>query len=136
MNPNKWLAMTDEELAVEAAKVLVPEPWKHDIKLKVGKDCVAFDHCLKCKKKTSPTAIAQDSYEQYTRLRDFDCSVPDAITLDWNTAMEWFRKAKPLASIVRRLCGPSWISATHWMLTEAQPTDYIRAACMAMEDKI
>ena len=113
----EWLAVPEDELGVELAKVLTPGPWKHKwVSGEQGKQV-----CKKCHTRYSLQAV-KDS-----------CPVPDPIKVDWNVAMEWFRESKPLKSILRSLCGPSWASATSWMLVEAQPHHYLIAAAMAAE---
>ncbi len=112
----EWLQIPEDKLGVKLAEVLTPGPWKH------GACMGPVAKCTKCGE------VYWDNGKFVGKGKS--CSVPDPITIDWNTAMAWFRKAKPLASVLRSLCGPSWISETNWMLTEAQPKHYLIAAAM------
>ena len=74
----EWLALGD--LPLEAAKVLVPKKeWKH---LDAG-----GTHCPRCGQK-----IRQGHYNNPglpTDMMKNPCSVPDPLTIDWNTAKYW-----------------------------------------------
>ncbi len=73
-NAETLLALGDE-LGLEAAKVLVPEPWKHKRRDEEG---IKFCFCKKCGR-------------DMVRMQEVDlsCPVPDRIdTTDWNVAMK------------------------------------------------
>ncbi len=75
----QWLAYGDK-LSVELAKVFTPKPWKHDIMgARLNTDGYAW--CKKCK-----------LWIYFECDKPKSCSVPDPITIDWNTAMEWRNK--------------------------------------------
>lgn len=72
MTLKQFLSLPASEQALEAAKVLVDKPWKHKIVSKwPGDPPVQCDlrYCSKCGKGV--------------RSR---CTIPDPLTLDWNTA--------------------------------------------------
>ncbi len=112
MTAKEWLEVPDQDLPVKLAEVLAPGPWKHDM------DSRRAGVCHKCK-----------------RLPDGYCPVPDPITIDWNTAMEWFRKVtkdeKMLSEVMDTITEKgdwSWFWIYH-----AQPKHYLIAAAMAAE---
>jgi hypothetical protein len=114
----EWLALGDE-LGVELAKVLTPGPWKHDWGNK--------SRCANCAR-------------YWPEDIDSPCPVPDPITIDWNTAMEWFRKTPLLCQAVAMKCiyyvvmegDADELSEMYlWWLTFAQPKHYLIAAAMA-----
>ena len=61
--------------------------------------------------------------------------LPGLQKIDWNTAMEWFRKTKPKRSIIRKICGPAWQDEMTWLVAEAQPKHYLIVAAMCVERK-
>ncbi len=68
----QWLALDD--LPTELAKVLTPGPWKHETQNRQG------GICHKCWKRPG---------FNIPRPGGKFCSVPDPITIDWNTAKYW-----------------------------------------------
>ncbi len=70
--PEEWLALDDDELGLELAKVFTPGPWKHRWHRKPR----GFRKCTKCEMR-------------HRDWKDELCPVLDPITIDWNTAMEW-----------------------------------------------
>lgn len=120
----QWLA--ERELGLEAAKVLVPGPWKHKWN---GSGAICCD-CLNC------------GVMQRSRTRKEDCPVPDPIDVnDWNVAKYWQGKITKDAfdsAIWEVYRASGWGSDNegyYWMVNYAQPSDYLRAACMAQENK-
>ncbi len=129
----QWLTLGDD-LAVELAKVFTPGPRKHDFP--EMRDLYrpfiinAYGPCRKCRRH---------------RMDEFtNCHLPDRIKIDWNTAMEWFRKV-PLLNIINILAEVSnaaiddvedWQADEQgevnlWFLIYAQPKHYLIAAAMA-----
>ncbi len=121
----QWLA--ERELGLEAAKVLVPGPWKHKWN---GSGAICCD-CLNC------------GVPQRSGTRKEDCPVPDRIDVkDWNVVMEWGDKIfngehdEILAMVKEAETGSKeWDIADvlRWWLRFAQPRHYIVVACMAKE---
>ena len=119
----QYLAMTDEKLALEAAEVLTPGPWKH--KWAAG-GCFTF--CKKCQ------------CNMIDKPRESPCTVPDRIKLDWNTAMEWRDKVNPIRWF--KALVEIWLEETKEevfcerdVLFDAQPRHYLIAAAMAEGNK-
>ena len=123
----EWLAYGDD-LPVKLAKVFTPGPHSHDFY--GGKD-EPSEKCLKCN-------LDEDTVECF-------CSVPDPITIDWNVAMEWFRKAPKtqvtviaMRSVYRFATGMRArldYTVIRWFLEFAHPKHYLIAAAMAAERK-
>ena len=69
------------------------------------------------------------------------CSVPDPITIDWNTAMEWRDKVHAIRFddamyvIYRAASHASVWRYSDWLRRHAQPKHYLIAAAMAVERK-
>ncbi len=128
MTTKELLALSDDELALELAKVLVP--WKH----KDSRYDPVLQHgfyCTKCHKDLSNGVIQTH------------CPVPDPIKLDWNTAIEWFRKTggaeRELYHIYQRYV--TCISGSQnettfagWLLNIAQPKHLLISAARKMKE--
>ncbi len=136
-----WLAYSDDELALELAKVL-DENWdKHRWKYGWTPNC-SYPNWVKCYKCDS--YIEGETYGDRKRLvaEAAPCPVPDRIKLDWNTAMEWARKAEAHAfnesieDVFSATGRFREMSVRWWMQTEAQPKHYLIAAVMAKADAI
>ena len=114
MTPEQWLKIPEQDLPVKLAEVLIEKPWKHRW-INTG----GIEHCKICREMWSRKAkVAECVY---------------SIKIDWNTAMEWFRKTLPRKTILRQICGPEWVDPITWMLAEAQPKHYLIAAARAVE---
>ena len=105
----QWLGL-DDKLAVELAKVFTPGPWKHDWEFFDKFDDIenikihAIYSCDKCGHTETLTTHRgllpfSNSLRRNARRKELKkrndckpCSVPDPITIDWNTAMEGYRK--------------------------------------------
>ena len=126
----KLLALSKDELDVEAAKVLVPQPWKHR-----WDDCV----CLNCGK---PDSSGVDNIQGSS----FDdvCPVPRPTdTDDWNVAMGWrdwitrmivtsvVEEIFSAISKVENRCFVYGPELTKWWFWNARPRHYIIAAILA-----
>ncbi len=99
----EWLELPDAQLAVEAAKVLTPGPWRHEPR-QVWGDPPTWQ-CAKCGK------------EEQGRQGEIagDCPIPDPLNIDdWNVAMDA-------------------LLATGWIDDCARPRDYIIAAAFVAE---
>ena len=123
----QWLDLPEDERALEFAEVLTPGPRKHK-----WEKCV----CTNCGK---PDSSVMDKVQGI--CFDKACSVPDPITIDWNTAMEWFRKQDRSCSwdamwrIFKESDYARAISMSSWLLHIAEPKYYLIAAAMAMGRK-
>lgn len=116
------LALPEEELIRIASEKFVEKPWEHTPQY----------ICRKCGKHTSETRNPTTS-----------CPVPGPIKLDWNTAMELYRKIGPqLVDIyLRRIWevlieipdDGHYITYEMWKDEDAQPRHYIIAAILAQE---
>lgn len=134
----EWLALSDE-LGKKLAEVLTPGPWKHYIKPIIDPE---YSYgCTKCEKKN----------KSYARLAfTADCSVPDPITIDWNTAMEWrdktvrkygakeFRRAMSRTVMCQVNTEPKTVHlqvlfGANWFSVYAQPKHYLIAAAMSKD---
>ena len=135
----EWLAYGDD-LPLKLAEVFTLGPHSHDFY--GGKD-EPSEKCLKCN-------LDEDTVECF-------CSVPDPITIDWSTAMKWFRNGcddhpeEVMEAVVSVFlhgiddgCGNAdravsfgkrklEVDAIAWFVFYAQPKDYLRAAAMAVE---
>ena len=134
----QWLALDD--LPTELARALTPGPWKHNWVHtgknnfeEVKKDGVTFQAekiCHRCK-----TVFPMGDTSCYG-----DCSVPDRIKIDWNTAMEWYKKDGKLWTVqeamdkIHRACTNSGDSV-FWWDHESEPKHYLIAAAMAAGKK-
>ncbi len=113
----EWLAIPEDKLGVELAKLRTPGPWKHSTPNRSG------GRCYKC-------GTITDDWD--SAIEGSGCPVPDAINInDWNVAMEWFRQHNPSRTILRQVCGPHPIDCITWFLAIAQPKHYLIAAAMA-----
>lgn len=86
----QWLAIPDNKLPVELAKVLAPGPWNHERERNSGHRI----ECVKCNAKCATGTWACSICETHCPLFFDPCPVPDPITIDWNTAMEHMRKCE------------------------------------------
>ncbi|KKM24263.1 hypothetical protein LCGC14_1606820 [marine sediment metagenome] len=137
----QWLDLPEDERALELAKVFTPgQPGKHNL-IKAGKNNI--EHVRK-------TGATYQSEWKCSRCKAFfpigvddgrygDCSVPDRIKIDWNTAMKWYRPHSKLWTYIQCLENV-WRFLSHgdftfWQEHEAQPKHYLIAAAMAMESK-
>lgn len=124
------LALSEEDLIAEASK-MQPKPWKHEEK----PSAYPNRECVKCGK----TATYHVNCEPYDKS---DCTVPDPIKLDGNTAMEWRDKmpSDNLWEFITTL-EKLWmvenvqIAFEDWALYFAQPRHYLIAAILAQEKK-
>ena len=135
----QWLALGDD-LGVELGRVFTPGPWKHD--LVIGGDSFEHYRCTRCHASILQKHIQVATEEYYwapghkgTRITGGDCSDTNRITIDWNTAMEWFRNVtkdeKMLSEVMNAVAEKkdwSW-----WWIYHAQPKHYLIAAAMAVE---
>ena len=123
------LALSEDELALEAAKVLTPGPYKHEPTKGSG-------ICKRCGVCPSIWCKGLAFYD------DNSCRPPDPITLDWNTAMKLRDK------MVEKYGGLVWEGALgdvemveihtnniFVMDTMSQPRHYIIAAILAAQEK-
>ena len=119
-----WLAYGDE-LGLELAEILTPGPSEHH--------WGDGGRCFKC------------HINNINRLADEPCPVPAPITIDWNTAMEWFRKTDGAQDCIWEIFqifreptiksdGPLLLFGD-WLTDLAQPKHYLIAAAMAVERK-
>lgn len=121
----QWLAIPDDKLPTAFGEVLTPGPWKHDADM----DRYGFGDCKKCGDR-----LGQKRSPEH-------CPVPDPIKIDWETAMEWFRKSHECYGHLREIyfiiCQEAVNRSTSpwWMLYESQPKHYLIAAAMAAERK-
>lgn len=138
----EWLALGDE-LGSKAAEILVPKPWKHDIK-EIESKAEILDKvkcCRKCKKQW----FVDDWPE-----REHACSVPARIDVnDRNAAIRLIRKLfttpKQQSDFLTELvdvCEEAPIDYLTsepdfmvWLLFVADAREIIVAACMAKENK-
>lgn len=117
------------DLPVEAAKVLVPGPGKHDMQQGFWGEIGTMNMTLRCRK---CEVFGKDMVDgNFT-----DCTVPDPINVnDWNVAMAWRQQLYP--AVIREI----WMQEDDvfgmwkWWAIFAQPHHYIIAACMAQESK-
>lgn len=87
MTPEEIQQLTDEELMLAVAKVIVPEPWKHGLCEIYGQGELKY-LCLKCSKKMSIAEVGEIMRESYcwasgysgVRLTSTGCTVP---TIPW-----------------------------------------------------
>ncbi len=152
MTPQEWLAIPEDKLPTALAEVFTPRPWKHNLYSRgCGTDIDVI--CQKCDGGVH-TFVAR--YEQGVPGRtvyssDESCPVPDPITIDWNTAMEWRDKMwigrsslETMDSILRCIVVASveakaWYNAqddsiiSAWWIRQAQPKHYLIAAALAAE---
>lgn len=134
MKTEQWLALGDE-LGVELAKVQAPGPWKHEPMKNSG-------ICKKCGARPVIWCEGKPFYDNDS------CEPPDPIVIDWNTAMEWYRKAGPqLADIYferiweilverpheKKFLGCEFMDFEMWKNECAQPKHYLIAAAMSKE---
>ncbi len=129
MTPEQWLQLTDDKLALELVRVLTPGPWKHDAEI----DRYGFGDCRKCSDR-----LGQKRSPEH-------CPVPDPITIDWNTAMEWRDKVQDgylqLAMIEvwnctqepKRVAGKCEDGLVRWLTNLTQPKHYLIAAALVAE---
>ena len=93
--PEQWLALGDD-LPLELAKLFTPRPWAHNLVLHGSYDLARWV-CKKCKQSfkmnevKSANYTGSAGYDWCKGATEKPCSVPDPITIDWNTAMERFR---------------------------------------------
>ncbi len=142
----EWLALDD--LRTELAKVLTPGKSKHYCRSHL-RDAHWVYICDKCGREYDGRELdEQGIYAKCWNIFsgiEHDCPVPDAITIDWNTAMEWFRKApktdgtiKIMHKVYRWATG---IRATldltvlAWLLEQADAKMLLIIAAMAAERK-
>ncbi len=131
----EWLALDDDELIRELSK-MQPKPWKHErytIKHAPGFD--AEYACIKCGFAYSPGPDG-GYWEEGP-----DCSVPDPLTIDWNTAMETYREIGPQRAdtylhqvweiLIEAPVDVNYMSYEMWKDEECQPKHYLSAAAMA-----
>lgn len=140
MTAQEWLQRYDQDkdkFAIELAKVLTPEPWKHE--WGVG-GCFTF--CRKCQ------------VNMIDKPRESPCLIPNPIDInDWNVAMEWRGKiidkygckvwsdaqttianiTHPLPSLAEIDAGLEVVKAKAFYSDYAQPKHYLIAAAMAKE---
>ena len=136
----QWLALGDK-LAVELAEVLSPEPWKHEfISNPDGKSESLLDFCSKCQHDAG--TLDGEMYPYMVSYKAFiakGCSVPDPIKVDdWKEAKYWQGKCNPFA--FREWIWHIWASQperkgsfVEWVISIAQPADYLIAAAIAAE---
>ncbi len=142
MTIKEFLALPPEQQTIEAAKVLVPKPWKHDW---------AFIEeytykCLKCDKVEDKSSHILktphwDMVSEFGFPNDSDCFVPAPPPIDWNNAkrLQGECVASQIATHTFSYClhlvfvtggySESWIY-NNWLIYGALPIHYI-AACMA-----
>ncbi len=143
----QWLDLPKDERALEFAEVLTPGAWKHKYQnwtRHSEHDLIFHDRCCpKCglcisvdvfRDRTSPWMISAGPTHT-------PCSVPDPITIDWNTAKYWQEKCdrdswyaimeEIYYTIPDDICRCPW----EWVIFDAQPKHYLIAAAMAAERK-
>ncbi len=129
MTIGEWLQLDDETLTHKLGEVLTPKnEWKHDYKFVKH---TGF-RCKKCKSQRGTES----------------CPIPNPITLDWNTGIEYYRAMGPqlveiyLHRIWERLVenppdtkflGCEVIDYEMWKDENAQPKHYLIAAAISME---
>lgn len=122
----QWLALPDKDLPVELGRVLTPkEEWKH----RWHKYPRGFRKCTKCEMK-------------HRYCKDDSCSVPDPVTIDWNTAIGIYRQLGPqrVDMYLHRIwevlieipISKNYMSYEMWKDEDAQPKHYLIAAAMAV----
>ncbi len=126
----QWLALDDDELIRELSK-MQPTPWKHDW---ISDSIVTY--CSRCRGHLDDVTTPEF------------CSVPDPITIDWNTAMEWrdkavkkfgaraFRIAMSVVAMRHTATSPRTRHnqlqyGANWFSVYAQPKHYLIAAACA-----
>ena len=126
----EWLELPEDERALEFGRVLTPEPWKHN-NTGLGPEGITLEYpksyCPKCHKEFADTADKCEDSDLY-------CSVPDPITIDWNTAKYWQGKCdrdswyaimeEIYYTIPDDICRCPW----EWVIFDAQPKHYLIAA--------
>lgn len=138
MTVKEWLALSDYQLAIMLEKVLPLGPGKHNWQCQPerGSHPKAEQQnwlCIKC-------LYYREKAARY-ELLEGPCLVPDPITIDWNTTMEWFRKSHECLGQLREIyfivCQEAVNRPTFpwWVLYEAQPEHYLIAAAMAEENE-
>ena len=119
----QWLK--EKDLPTELGRVLEKGPYSHDF---YGGEVEPSETCLKCK-------LDEDTIECF-------CSVPDPITIDWNTAKYWQGQCKrtvdfdfEMETIFMGLPNARELYFTRWYMHDALPKHYLIAAAMAAERK-
>ncbi len=142
MTVEELLAMSDDKLGLELAKVWTPkDEWKHTFQDGIGYlDGEHLQRCAKCGIPTDSHKTLTGLTRQVVELRKTACSVPDPITIDWNTAMAWRGKSNMMAFIsamdeVAQQVGPNecLYDSALWMVCFSRPKDILIAAAMAVE---
>ncbi|KKL05243.1 hypothetical protein LCGC14_2608010 [marine sediment metagenome] len=133
----QWLDLPKDKRALELAKALTPEPWKHG-NTGLGPEGITLEYpksyCPKCHKEFADTA---DKYEG----SDLICSVPGPITIDWNTAKYWQGKCDRddwfggMEQIYHERSDAYLGLQPYWIMYDATASDYLIAAAMAMGRK-
>ena len=118
----QWLALDD--LPTELARVLTPGPWEHRNGGHGGEI-----RCNKCFAKC-------DEQDNKCEYHFKPCLVPDPITIDWNTAMEWFRKYRPDYAIFRDIYMAMHKSAEPWHIYLHTVWKWIANMCEVKEARI
>ena len=118
----QWLALDDDELIRELSK-MQPGPWKHDVEeIRRGSMPTPLKKCRKC--------------GAFYPIRHSSCPVPDPITIDWNTAMEWQRKYRPDYAIFRDIYMAMHKSAEPWHIYLHTVWKWIANMCEVKEGRI
>ena len=138
-------------------EVLWPEPWKHEMSLfdtayhfPTRDKISSIYQCDKCQHKESlvtnynllPMSSRLKRRERLSLLKErqtsHPCTVPDLIPLDdWNVAMKWRDWA--VGKYGQMAYGPALAkvsgvkddySLAFWLMTDARPADYLKAAAL------
>ena len=123
----QWLALLDDELCIEAAKLLSPKPWKHTEPS--YRRQYPNKICQKCGRKFTYHIDASEFHRT-------TCPIPDPIALDWNTAIQLFKdtagSVQSLYEVYIRI-GGGFVRTVTWIKAYAKPEHFIVAACIAKE---
>ena len=128
----QWLTLDD--LPTELARVFTPGNGVHQYKqIEFRQPTIGIRYkCVRCNKEWNSAELPHGFVA---------CSVPNPITIDWNTAMEWRDKVHAIRwddamyVIYRAASHASVWRYSDWLRRHAQPKHYLIAAAMAAERK-
>jgi len=134
MTAKEWLEVPEAELPVKLAEVLTPGPVEHEWELRImGTEGSQSYECMRCE-----TVFHFPDRRAY--LKELPCCpIPDPVKIDWNTAMEWFRKTKGAIDCLFQIWQHHFDNAEQveswgdWLAMTVQPKHYLLAAAIAAE---